>query len=159
MLLMIILLFAATNSQELLMLAATPKSGISLLIPSPKLRGEGNCWRSSSIPFRISSLLSPLFIVGLVLLIIRRDVVRARPFFARCAAFLRERGDGTANTGVVVVVIIVGDVGMEENAATTASPPPPIKLLQQHNKIINILMERTMKTMPLSIKACLVFVG
>jgi len=85
-----------------------------------------------------------------VLLIIRRDVVRARPFFARCAAFLRERGDGAANTGVVVVVIIVGDVGMEENAATTASPPPPIKLLQQHNKIINIL-ERTMKTMPLSL--------
>lgn len=92
-----------------------------------------------------------------MLLIIRRDVVRARPFFARCAAFLRERGDGAANTGVVVVVIIVGDVGMEENAATTASPPPPIKFLQQHNKIINIATEEDYENMLLSLLGETVF--
>jgi hypothetical protein len=99
------------------------------------MRGESNFCRSSSS-------LSPLFIVGL-LLIICRDVVRARPFFARCAAFRRDRTDGTANTGVVVVVIIVGDSGIEENAVTPASPPPPLKLLQQYHNIINIL-ETTM---------------
>jgi hypothetical protein len=88
--------------------------------------------------------LSTLSIVGL-LLIIRRDVVRARPFFARCAAFRRDRTDGTAFTGVVVVVIIVGDVGIEENAVTPVrSPPPPLKLLQQYHNIINILLETTM---------------